>query len=227
MKTKLLLSGLLGCAALVLPVSANTIADTPDAVVEQMPANIVLTPDTLVLAQHDADDDDDDDEKKASGKKKSKSRNSVAAALADMEFLTENEPNLRAKYYIYLCSASWCGPCNAEMPHVVKAYKSMKKDKVELILVSADRSSEAAVAFLEKYNAKFPVIMSTSSKNLPGFTPPSGIPHAIIVDAKGNVLHAGHGSHALKWSEYTGSSKKSRAAKAKDKKSKRERDDED
>ncbi len=225
MKTNLLLSGLLGCAALVLPVSANTIADTPDAVVEQMPANIVLTPDSLVLAQLDADDDGDDE--KAPGKKKSKSRNSVSAALADVEFLTHNKPNPRAKYYIYLCSASWCGPCNAEMPHVVKAYKSMKKDKVELILVSADRSSEEAVAFLEKYNAKFPAIMSTSSKHLPGFTPPSGIPHAIIVDAEGNVLHTGHGSHALKWSEYTGSSKKSKAAKAKDKKSKREHDDED
>ncbi len=220
MNVKLLLAGFFGLASVALPGSANTIAGTPEAAVIDAPRRIVLTPAPIGLAQLEDEEAADADAEK-SRKKKGKAGAKMSKALADLPYVTVERPNLRAKHYIYLCSASWCGPCNAEMPHIVEAYEDMKKDKVELILVSADRTEDAARAFLEKYGAEFPAVMSTSSSSLPGFTPPGGIPHAIIVDARGNVLHAGHGSHALRWYEYTGG-KKPKARKA-SKKSRAER----
>lgn len=116
--------------------------------------------------------------------------------------------NKKAKYYIYLQSASWCGPCNAEMPELAKMYPKMKRAGVELILVSADRDEETAKAFLKKYKAGFPGVMPSEAADFPGYKPASGIPNAIIVDYKGNVLKTGHGSIIKQWKEICKSDKK-------------------
>ncbi len=166
-----------------------------------LPSSFTSEADSEVSESVDDESAPNDEDRKKDKKKAGSGK--VAKTLGKVEFLTKTKPNLKAKYYIYLCSASWCGPCNAEMPHVVKAYKKMKADKVELILVSADNSEKAAEGFLKKYGAKFPAMMSTAGvKELPGFTPPRSIPYAIIVDADGKVLKQGHGAIALKWRDF-------------------------
>ena len=52
----------------------------------------------------------------------------VTAYLNSAAFLT-GQPMADAQYYIYIYSASWCGPCKALMPEIVKEYKKMKKKK--------------------------------------------------------------------------------------------------
>ena len=52
----------------------------------------------------------------------------VKAAIQELDFVS-GKPSDKAKYYIYLHSASWCGPCKALMPEIVKDYKKMKKKK--------------------------------------------------------------------------------------------------
>ncbi len=125
----------------------------------------------------------------------------VKAAIKEMEFLTKDKPSSKAKYYIYLHSASWCGPCKALMPEIVKEYKKMQKKKVEIILIGHDKTADKAVEYLEHYKAGFPGVLSTSpdARKLPGLTNPTGIPAATIVDADGKVLYSGHGKGALEW----------------------------
>ncbi len=126
--------------------------------------------------------------------------NKVGAALAALPLLNEVKPNSSARYYIYLCSAGWCGPCNCEMPHVVEAYKEMKESGlVELVLVDFDRSPEAAREFVAKYGVTFPATMRDNGVLLPGFKSPRGIPSAIIVDAEGNEIKSGHGALIRSW----------------------------
>lgn len=111
----------------------------------------------------------------------------------------------KADYYIYLQSASWCGPCQKEMPEIAAEYVKMKKSKkVELILVSWDRSSADALTFVKSNKAKFPVVMKDDKKvdKLVGFTMAQGIPSAIIVDKYGNVVKSGHGSIVKDWKSY-------------------------
>ena len=144
--------------------------------------------------------------KAAKGKKESTKEPSVVGkALQEMTFLTDKKPNPEAKYYIYLQSASWCGPCNAEMPTVVKQYKTMGK-RVELILVSHDNSADAAINFMKKYGADFPCILANSGESgkLPAFKFAGGIPNASVVKANGKeIINAHAGAVIDGWKKYT------------------------
>ena len=35
----------------------------------------------------------------------------VGKALEKADYLTKDRPNTKARYYLFLYSASWCGPC--------------------------------------------------------------------------------------------------------------------
>lgn len=138
-----------------------------------------------------------------------KSAKAVAKALAEMEVL-HAEPDMNAKYFIYLQSASWCGPCRQEMPKIVAAYPEMKKKGVEIILVGADNTPEAMVKYLESFHAEFGGVHGRDPKvrDLPGFEPAAGIPAANFVDSRGNLIFTGHGSNVLKWESIFGIGKK-------------------
>lgn len=107
--------------------------------------------------------------------------------------------NKKAKYYIYLQSASWCPPCRAEMPEIAKQYAAMKRHDVEIILCSCDRSTDDAKNFLKINKAKFPAITQENAAKLPGFVRANGIPYAIFVTADGDTITSGHGMIVKDW----------------------------
>ena len=131
---------------------------------------------------------------------KKKELPAVAQALKKVKFV-HGKANSAAKCYVYLQSASWCGPCCEELPKIVKLYPAMKKKKVELILVGHDHSNEKVLAFLKSFKAGFPGIYKSAEgvQDLPGLTLTDFVPSAIVVDDKGRVLHKGEGSDVLHW----------------------------
>lgn len=148
----------------------------------------------------------DGGEKKTKKKKKSKksadkksSASTVGKAVGKLKTFN-GKPSKKALVYVYLQSASWCGPCNKEMPEVAEIYKEMKKDgRAELVLLGHDQTEDGAKKFLKQYKAKFPGIL-VGGKNvdkLPGFQMAQGIPNATMVDAEGNVLANGYPSSVL------------------------------
>ena len=137
--------------------------------------------------------------KKKSKKKATATVSKVGKAVSKLKTFN-GKASKKALVYVYLQSASWCGPCNQEMPEVAKTYKAMKKDgRAEIILIGGDQTEDAAKKFLKKYKAKFPGILATAvnAVELPGFTPASGIPRATMVDGEGNVLADGFPSDVL------------------------------
>ena len=106
--------------------------------------------------------------------------------------------NANAKYYMVLQSASWCGPCNAEMPHVVEAHEKYKEEGlVEIVLASWDNDPGSAKAFINKYKGKFPAVMRKDAKKIPHFKEAAGIPWAMIIDANGEVKENGNAGIVL------------------------------
>lgn len=127
----------------------------------------------------------------------------IAEVAKDMKSF-KGKINANAKYYAYLSSASWCPPCRAIMPDIVKEYRKMKKAGMEVILVCADRTEKDAKGYVKKYRMKFPYVLASDPEvfKLPGFRRPNGIPNVTIVDANGNVITSGHGALLLQWKDY-------------------------
>lgn len=85
--------------------------------------------------------------------------------------------------------ATWCGPCKAEIPDFIQAYKQYKDKGMEIIGISVDRiSPKSVLKFVEKYKINYPVIMSTD-KIQKDYEPGPYVPTTIIVDQEGKIRH--------------------------------------
>ena len=145
--------------------------------------------------------------KPAPAAKEAKPGSAVAEAVKGIPFITDKRPNPKARFYVYLMSASWCAACNVEMPHVVEEYREMAKRKVEIIYVNGDHTAEAAIAFMKKYKADFPCILTSSpdAAKLPGYTLHTNFPWAIVVNSKGEVLESARADKVFNnWRQTTG-----------------------
>lgn len=135
------------------------------------------------------------DKKKKAKKKKSKSKGGAVAKAFKKVKRVSGRVKQDALVYIYLQSASWCGPCKKAMPDIVEQYKEMRKDgRVEIVLVGHDYTAEDVKAYIDGYKCKMPAVWKDAKNvdKLPGFTEAGGIPDAIIVDADGKVLAKGY-----------------------------------
>ena len=144
--------------------------------------------------------------KKKAKKKKAKAKaGAVAKALKKVK-RASGRVNQNALVYIYLQSASWCGPCKQAMPGIVEQYKEMRKDgRVEIVLVGHDYTAEGVKAYIEGYKCKMPAVWKDAKnvKKLP------------IVDADGKVLRKGFPTMIIPaWKELADSVEAEKAAAA-------------
>lgn len=139
---------------------------------------------------------------KKTRKKSSSGLSPVAKALAEAGYFTETEARPKAKFYLFICSASWCGPCRALMPQVVEEYETnMKKDKkVSMVLLGADRDEQAAREYIGHYKTDMPGVLKKAVRleNAPEMP---GIPWYFILNARGELVSAGPGNKILNWKE--------------------------
>ena len=155
-------------------------------------------------ADEDAmDEESAEDSEEAEPEEKAKPATpKVVEALGKFKVFN-SKPNLKAEYYIYLYSASWCGYCQQCMPVAVEQYKKMKASrKVELILICGDKSEGEGKSYLKSKKLKSPAIMfselqATQFKGLPGCGMP-GYPAISVVDKEGNMIKNVVGATAVK-----------------------------
>lgn len=127
----------------------------------------------------------------------------MALAIEKTAFLTNKKPSVTARYYMYLASAKWCGPCRRVMPALLAEYPNMiADDSLDIIFLSCDRTPDDARKYMEQYKMPFAGVMygSAEAAQLPGCpTDIRGIPHIIVVDAAGNLIYRGHGLRFVEW----------------------------
>ncbi len=170
---------------------------------------------TETTADESADDEEEDSEKKSKKKKKKKSKKSSKSKKDSKEVADEKAEkkasdesavveafgkfknvggklNKKADFFIYLVTSSTCVHCQRCMPVAIEQYKKMKARKVELIIIDADTTEEAAKKYLKSYKLKNPCIMfselqATNFQGLPGCGMP--LPPSISVVSKdGNMI---------------------------------------
>lgn len=96
--------------------------------------------------------------------------------------------------------ATWCGPCKASIPHLTEMQKKFG-DKVVFVGVS-DEPVATVKPFVEKMADKMDYVVACDAeqKTSKGYMEAfgiRGIPHAFIVDQKGNIVWHDHPMNGL------------------------------
>lgn len=86
--------------------------------------------------------------------------------------------------------ASWCGPCRAEMPHVVEAYNRFHEKGFEVIGVSLDNNHDAWVKAIENLKMPWPHISDLKGWQSEGAAiyNVKAIPANVLVDGNGTIV---------------------------------------
>ena len=137
------------------------------------------------------------------GKKKADkagaSLSAVAEVLSKGKYLTRKKPNLKAKYYGFLRSASWCVPCKMIVPRLLKDYSKMKGAKMELIFLGQE-DVDVVKQYMKDADYDIPGVMPAELGKIPGVQFPNlGFPSLCIVDADGQFIAASGGVNMYEW----------------------------
>lgn len=98
---------------------------------------------------------------------------------------------LRGKIVLIDFWASWCAPCRAENPNVVRLYKKYNEKGFDVFSISLDKSKEQWINAITKDGLIWPNHVS----ELKGWTSSAGkrygvnsIPHTLLVDQEGRII---------------------------------------
>lgn len=95
------------------------------------------------------------------------------------------------KHVLLYFSAGWCGPCRVFTPDLVKFAKANADAKdFAIIFVSSDRTKDAQMEYLKKYNMPFFTIPFDAPGNqaVKLAYAGGGIPNLVVLDDSGNAL---------------------------------------
>ena len=98
--------------------------------------------------------------------------------------------SLRGKYVLVDFWASWCGPCRAENPNLVKAYQQLKSKNFEVVGVSLDQGKEAWAAAVEKDGLPWIHVcdMKGWKNEVATMYGISSVPQNLLIDPKGMII---------------------------------------
>jgi peroxiredoxin len=89
--------------------------------------------------------------------------------------------------------ATWCGPCQQEMPLLDQMYKKYKPAGFTLIGVNVDKETPPVKQLLERKPVSFPVLLDPANQVSKAYHVDE-MPSSVIIDRKGQIryIHRGY-----------------------------------
>ncbi|HEX9814318.1 MAG TPA: TlpA disulfide reductase family protein [Myxococcota bacterium] len=94
---------------------------------------------------------------------------------------------LRGKVVLFNFWATWCKPCEDEMPAMERLYRALAGTDFELVAISVDEDEAAVVSFVDRLGLSFPVLMD-SSQQVSAAYQTFRFPESLLVGRDGVVL---------------------------------------
>jgi peroxiredoxin len=88
--------------------------------------------------------------------------------------------------------ATWCGPCQQEMPLLDQMYKKYKPAGFTLIGVNVDKESPAVKELLARKPVSFPVLLDPANQVSKAYHVDE-MPSSVIIDRKGQIRYVHRG----------------------------------
>jgi thiol-disulfide isomerase/thioredoxin len=106
-----------------------------------------------------------------------------AFELADLSGKTWRLKDLAGRAVLINVWATWCGPCQRELPHVEKLYEKVKeRSDLQILTLTIDEDLGAVAPFMKEKGYTFPVLPASSF--VTGLLDMVAIPQNWIVDAR-------------------------------------------
>ena len=110
----------------------------------------------------------------------------ITGTTLDGETLTLSE--LRGDLVLVNVFASWCGPCRAEVPHLVEVFDEVDNEGIEFVGLNFAESSDAVSKFKDEFDINFPLLLNEDGR-LTEVYQPIGLPTSWFIDADGVVRY--------------------------------------
>ena len=108
-------------------------------------------------------------------------------AIKDLQGKAFSLAAYKGKVLVLNFWATWCGPCRAEIPDFIEAYKENKSRGLEILGISVDRMTpETLLAFVDKAGINYPIALA-DRKIVEDYEPGDYIPATIVIDGKGVI----------------------------------------
>jgi thiol-disulfide isomerase/thioredoxin len=95
--------------------------------------------------------------------------------------------------------ATWCKPCEDEMPSMERLYRSLAPAGFELVAVSVDEAAVDVAAFRDRVGTTFPIALDPSQE-VSRLYQTQGFPESLLLDQEGRILERYVGPR--EWSIY-------------------------
>lgn len=114
-------------------------------------------------------------------------KDSIDFTLPDLDGKTASLKDFRGKVVFLNFWATWCKPCEEEMPSMQALYESLKDKPFEIVAVSVDSEGpETVKAFAQKYGITFKILHDRKGK-IKEMYKTTGVPETFIIDQNGAV----------------------------------------
>lgn len=92
--------------------------------------------------------------------------------------------------------ATWCGPCQVEMPHLEKMHKELGPKGLVVLGISADAARDVSKVkpLAMSKGLTYPVLLDPQTQVVAQYNPTKTLPYNVLVDRSGAVaeVHAGY-----------------------------------
>lgn len=110
--------------------------------------------------------------------------------LKDLAGKDHKLSDYRGKTVVLVFWATWCPPCQMEVPDLIKLRNDIGEDKLAILAISAEKP-DLVKRFVEKRRINYTVLLDTGNMPKPfGFTRvygTSGVPCSFFIDSEGKI----------------------------------------
>lgn len=108
-------------------------------------------------------------------------------SIKDLQGNTLTLADYKGKVLVLNFWATWCPPCRREIPDLIEAYKALKGEGLEILGLSVDEITAAALLdWVKRTGINYPVALATGEM-IKDYEPGDYIPATIIIDRQGRI----------------------------------------
>ena len=83
--------------------------------------------------------------------------------------------------------ATWCAPCQAEMPAMQRLYEQLREEGFELLAVSVDDEPTQVASFRDRLGITFPILLDPDEE-VSRLYQTTGYPESLLIDREGRLV---------------------------------------